>query len=347
MMKMTRIGMASMLAACLMIPVSHAGELQPYKGKYDTALEAIILEHGMRVADLNKEYRKALDSLVTKVKKQGDLDRTKAILAELERFAQEKAVPAERSLDVYLKSIQGTYASRSVELRTDMAKSILTLTGQYDAALSRLQKKLTSSDDLNGATAVQTERQRVAKTDAVVSAKEQILRATTVATDSKKAVPAAAINPTIRECTIRWSCADCADVYVNGQPVGDYTTDFKFRPDAARRTFVEKRNLTRGDVLTVGARRGGSFGFILIVLDEEDRIIWQTDEKHWRSYSPKDKKQWYLPSVATKSGTTRVSVQPNPYGPQNPIQAASEGAAVPIWHRETNEQHAYFISTLP
>ena len=80
--------------------------------------------------------------------------------------------------------------------------------------------------------------------------------------------------------TIYWHMADDADVYLNGSPLRGYQPSFKTRGDEAPRpAFSASATLKKGDVFTVGGRRGGSYGFMLIAVDTANRVVFKTDQK--------------------------------------------------------------------
>jgi len=181
MKSITRASVLVTLASCLLVSAASADELAQHKEKYDKALEEISLTHGMRVSDLNSNYAKALEGIVARSKRRGDLDGTKAALAEIERFKRDKNVPAEQHQNRDIQKYQAAYMNHRDEMEVDKARRILNLAGQYDAALIRLQRQLTSADNLQAATTVQTERKRVVATDVVVAAKAAIASAETAA----------------------------------------------------------------------------------------------------------------------------------------------------------------------
>ena len=83
--------------------------------------------------------------------------------------------------------------------------------------------------------------------------------------------------------TVYWHMADDADVYLNGRPLRDYSPSFKTRPDEAPKPpFSARAVLKDGDLFTVGGRRGGSFGLMLIAVDDNGRIVFKTDRESWK-----------------------------------------------------------------
>ena len=137
--------------------------------------------------------------------------------------------------------------------------------------------------------------------------------------------------------TIYWHMADAADVYLNGKPLRQYQPSFKTRPDEAPRpAFSAIATLRDGDVFTVGGRRGGSFGLMLIAADSAGRIVFQTDQLSWKIYEPGDRADWYNPQVAMTSPTQPVTVQTNPWHPQKELNAKFGNKALSIWSTPAN-----------
>lgn len=148
-----------------------------------------------------------------------------------------------------------------------------------------------------------------------------------------------------KNVTIHWNIADDADVYLNGKPLREYNPDFHSRNDEARKTFSAKAKLAVGDVFTVGGRRGGSYGFVLVAIDEQGKTVWQTDTRRWQAYIPADEKNWYLPSVAAKSSKTAVTVNPKPWGVQSTMRKEMNIQAQSIWPGPKSRR-AYLLSVV-
>lgn len=137
--------------------------------------------------------------------------------------------------------------------------------------------------------------------------------------------------------TIYWHMADDADVYLNGRPLRQYTPSFKTRPDEAPQSAFSARTMLRnGDVFTVGGRRGGSFGLMLIAVDASGRIVFKTDRESWRVYEPGDRNDWYDPAVAEVSDKRQVTVQQDPWYPQKTLNEKFNNAAASIWSEPSN-----------
>jgi hypothetical protein len=141
--------------------------------------------------------------------------------------------------------------------------------------------------------------------------------------------------------TIYWHMADDADVYLNGQPLRRYDPSFKTRGDEAPHpAFFASAVIYQGDVFTVGGRRGGSFGFMLIAVDSNGRVVFQTDSKAWKVYAPGDREDWYLPTVAQASPASSVTVQQDPWQPQKDLNQKYGNSALSIWD-SPNQTFAY------
>ena len=133
--------------------------------------------------------------------------------------------------------------------------------------------------------------------------------------------------------TLYWHMADDADVYLNGKPLRRYEPSFKTRPDEAPQpAFAASATLREGDVFTVGGRRGGSFGFMLIAVDAAGRVVFQTNGQSWKAYEPGDRPDWFNPQVALASSAKPVTVQPDPWYPQKELNAKYGNKALSIWN---------------
>jgi TolB-like protein len=132
--------------------------------------------------------------------------------------------------------------------------------------------------------------------------------------------------------TIYWHMADDADLYLNGLPLRKYEPSFRTRGDEAPlAAFYAAAVLKNGDVFTVGGRRGGSYGFMLIAVDHAGRVVFRTNKDSWKVYFPGDRPDWYQPSVAANSPRSPVTVQPNPWPPQKDLNNKFGNAAHSVW----------------
>jgi len=131
---------------------------------------------------------------------------------------------------------------------------------------------------------------------------------------------------------IYWHMADDADVYLNGKPLRKYEPSFKTRPDEAPRpAFSAAAVIKNGDVFTVGGRRGGSYGLMLIAVDAANNIVFMTEQQSWKVYEPGERMDWFSPAVALASTAKPVIVQPDPWYPQKELNSKYGNKALSIW----------------
>lgn len=165
-----------------------------------------------------------------------------------------------------------------------------------------------------------------------VSPKETPRGQTGKTTDTDAGEPARPAEALGRAVTIYWHMADDADVYLNGKPLRKYEPSFKTRPDEAPLpAFSAAATLFDEDVFTVGGRRGGSFGLMLIAVDSAGKIVFQTDSQSWKVYTPGEREDWFNPQAALASPSGPVTVQPDPWHPQKELKAKFGGNALSIW----------------
>ncbi|MBI5211472.1 MAG: AbfB domain-containing protein [Elusimicrobia bacterium] len=146
--------------------------------------------------------------------------------------------------------------------------------------------------------------------------------------------------------TLYWHMADDADVYLNGSPLRPYSPSFKTRPDEAPLpAFSAKAELADGDVFTVGGRRGGSFGFMLIATDASGAVVFMTDQRAWKVYKPGEREDWFKPETARSCESEPVTVQPSPWGPQTTLNGQHGNKASSIWSAPS-ERFAYLHGTV-
>ncbi|MDD5629656.1 MAG: AbfB domain-containing protein [Elusimicrobia bacterium] len=162
-------------------------------------------------------------------------------------------------------------------------------------------------------------------------------------------VPAPAPAPAQRAglpVTLYWHMADDADVYLNGRPLREYSPSFKTRGDEAPRpAFSVPAVLRDGDVFTVGGRRGGSYGFMLIAEAAGGRDVFMTDKDSWKAYKPGERADWFEPAAAKASESGPVTVQPDPWYPQKELNGKHGNKALSIWGGPS-ETFAYLYGTV-
>ncbi|HCX01078.1 MAG TPA: hypothetical protein DHO02_01415, partial [Syntrophaceae bacterium] len=179
-----------------------------------------------------------------------------------------------------------------------------------------------------------------------VSPKETPRGQTGKTTDTDAGEPARPAEALGRAVTIYWHMADDADVYLNGKPLRKYEPSFKTRPDEAPLpAFSAAATLFDEDVFTVGGRRGGSFGLMLIAVDSAGKIVFQTDSQSWKVYTPGEREDWFNPQAALASPSGPVTVQPDPWHPQKELKAKFGGNALSIWNTP-DQRFAYLYGVV-
>jgi hypothetical protein len=156
--------------------------LQSLKAIYDSELEKIQLDN-TAVLDADKQYMQALQTLEADYKKQGDFDKTMAVMDERKRFETEKNAPAESTA----KTPDGITAARKKYLKTlarakeERNASAAKLTQRYLTALKGMIKDLMVKNDMAKAQEVNNEIKKVteelkelqeSKPDAAATAEE-------------------------------------------------------------------------------------------------------------------------------------------------------------------------------
>jgi hypothetical protein len=151
--------------------ITSANDLATFKATYEKSLEPIIFTYATKMTDLGKQYTESLEALLANVQKQGDLEKTKAVMAEIARFNKDKVMPPKPSNMPGIKNGQARYAQVASALEADRARSVLALVTKYDQALERVQRKYVTSGSLDLAEAVQKERNLVQESHVVVASK--------------------------------------------------------------------------------------------------------------------------------------------------------------------------------
>ena len=167
-----RIGRVSLLCVMIMATVSVAvakSDLKKHKKTYESSLKKLTAQYEADIDDLGKSYSKSLMKLVTAVAtKSADLDKSKRIVREDERFEAKKNVP-ESALckDVpELLAMQEAYRKGRVRRELGYADKHLILAGRYDNALKSIQEHHTKEMQFDEATVVQNERKHLLETEA-------------------------------------------------------------------------------------------------------------------------------------------------------------------------------------
>lgn len=304
-------------------------ELEALQKTYESLAPTADGPYLAAVAAIDKTYLDRLAKAQMTAQQAGKLEEALAIEGDKKAVSAGGGVPLEdeAKTPLVLKNMHRAYRAEIAKLEPMRAalqaknlKERQTLRNDYLHELDALVLRLTKNGKLQEAMTVKSCRESIAAES-----------------------DGSALKPKSK-LTLCWSCADDADVYLNGKPLKPYRPDFRTRGDEANQVFTEEASVSQGDVITVGARRGGSFGFVLVVADKHSKVVRKTDQRHWKSYEPKDKEQWYLPKQASQSPKRSVMVNPAPWPPQIGIQKKFKGGES-IWTRE-QDQTAFFVSTI-
>ena len=131
---------------------------------------------------------------------------------------------------------------------------------------------------------------------------------------------------------VYWLMADDMDIYHNGKPLREYKPSFRTRPDEARKKSPYSANieLRYGDTFTIGGRRGGSYGGTVIVVDQNNKLLWYSNTVDWRVYEPAEPERWWLPEVAMRSEQGPVRIAKS-FGHQATMRSNYDNIPQPIW----------------
>ena len=299
----------------------------------DPAFEELREEYNKRHDELRAplqqlaiSYEERLKLLEEELKAKGDLEKLLKVRDEIQAVAKGETTPTDASFQS-LHQLQQIYLRNRDQRAAAYNKGLAALQGAYCGQLTALKKELTQEDKIKEALLVNRELE-------------------TMQAKLQTSIRAVAPVGTRVACTLHWSCADVADVYLNGKPLRDYSTDFRRRPDEAPKRFSAKADLRDGDVLTVGARRGGSWGFLLVAVDANNKVVWRTDDENWSVYSPKSEKDWHLPrSAAGVMQKKKPTIQPHPWSPQKQITDQLDPKAASIWTQQ-DAKTTYLVSTI-
>ncbi len=150
-----------LVSLMLLLPAG-AADLKTCRDIYQKSSEEILQTYQPKFTDLQNQYQKSLDALKTFAQGQGDLTKTKAAVAEINRFQKAKTLPA--SLDESgiseIKALQSGYVKQYTEIEKEMATKLSVLAAKYEKVLALLQKELVKAGKLDEATAVQSERDK-------------------------------------------------------------------------------------------------------------------------------------------------------------------------------------------
>lgn len=209
-----------------------AFELDSSKETYKKNLDNINADYGMKYATLADNYTASLANLQRKVQAAGDLDNLKVVMAEMERFSEEKKVTENNFKNAFLdlKKLQITFASAADRLNFDKAKKIVILTEPYEKNLSTLQSNLTKQGNIDDANRIQEERQKVQQDKNYIWAKKIIsesLPSNKAADSQSKTKTDRTFIMGIRNILYSQQFTFCADGSINGSMMEDQMKKWK------------------------------------------------------------------------------------------------------------------------
>jgi hypothetical protein len=145
----------------ILAPTAFAdAKLDAHKAILEKTLAEIDATAKENVEKTNVAYLKMLLKLKQKVQQEGDLDKAKAVIAEVTRFeADAVAAPRESSLKD-LAEVQRAYAAELAKVDRTKKASQRSLLKKYDIALEKLQKQRVQEGKIDAAQAVRAERER-------------------------------------------------------------------------------------------------------------------------------------------------------------------------------------------
>jgi len=164
--KAAPVATASLLSAEDEQLATTCAEFKTVWDSYKEGVEKINAEFQPKFENVNQQYQKSLEALRTAVRGKGDLEKTTAVTAELERFTKEKTIPPtpDDKAIAEIKALQTNAAKPFTALEKDMLTRLGTLTQRYGQMLEQVQAGLVRADKLDDAKAVSEARKRAKQT---------------------------------------------------------------------------------------------------------------------------------------------------------------------------------------
>ena len=129
---------------------------------YKANEEKINAEFQPKFDAWQQQYQKTLETLKGTVQNRGDLEKLQAVVAEIKRFAETKALPPapDEAAIAEIKTLQANAAKPFAALEKDRLSRMATLTKRYGQALEQLQTDLVKAGKVDEAVAVKEARER-------------------------------------------------------------------------------------------------------------------------------------------------------------------------------------------
>ena len=140
--------------------------------KFDARKTALEQEKSTRYAQLNQQYLTSLKRLAGSSKSSGNLDAALALQVALTQAEQGQYPRTERrSASPNLARLDASWRAGANKIDADLAHKTHALYGAYDQALARLQRDLTSRENIEAAVEVRTMRRELSADPAWTAAR--------------------------------------------------------------------------------------------------------------------------------------------------------------------------------
>ena len=153
-----------------------AADLVEIIDQYEEKLLAIEVEHERSSEVGLGKYRASVEAVLAKVKETGDLEKTKTVMAELERLEKEKGLAKSRPAFDQIASVHDSYVKKFALLELQTAKRVVELAERFERVMEDHQKSLVKADQIDEAEKAQAARKRIATSDKVQSARAIVAR---------------------------------------------------------------------------------------------------------------------------------------------------------------------------
>ncbi|MEM7393811.1 MAG: hypothetical protein AAF492_15830 [Verrucomicrobiota bacterium] len=137
-----------------------AGQFDTYQEKFEAKLASINNTYAGRTDAVKQEYQTALDGLLIKTRREGDLDGTMMVMEEAGRFKAD-GFATKSSTHPEIAKVQKGLKAKLQNVVIEKSKQVYQLYQSYERALEKLQKTLVSQNVLVEAGAVQTARREL------------------------------------------------------------------------------------------------------------------------------------------------------------------------------------------
>ena len=151
-----------------------ATDLIKYQKLYKEGIEKIENKSLNKISLINQAYFDNLNTLLKKVQKSGDLEKTTIVMGEIQRFESTYAINKQPLKLDELNTLHKHHVKLIDQNISNDAKQIIILSNRYDQALEKLQKQLVISGDLENATNVKNIREETTKSKILLNAQKSL-----------------------------------------------------------------------------------------------------------------------------------------------------------------------------